>query len=81
MIEESGRTPTVRNLGITLRLPGQPETSALELDPGERVLELLRLYLADDVPVIYSSNVFQNDCFKKPVPRRTWMCPSRSMCC
>ncbi len=65
MIEESGRTPTVRNLGITLRLPGQPETSALELDPGERVLELLRLYLADDVPVIYSSNVFPERLFQE----------------
>lgn len=58
MIEESGRKPSIQNLGLTTRPATPIETSTLNLATDEMVLEMLRLYLADGDPVIYSNNVF-----------------------
>lgn len=58
MIEDSGREPRVEKISITRRAAVEDEEVALELNPGEEVLELIRLYYADGVPVIYSRNMF-----------------------
>jgi len=58
MIEDSGRLPSVDNLGVRSRPPSPGEIEALELAPEETVLEILRLYRADGEPVIHSNNIF-----------------------
>jgi GntR family transcriptional regulator len=56
MIEKSGRKATVTTLSIRSRLPVDEECDKLQSPPGEPVVELICLFLADDQPAIYSVN-------------------------
>jgi GntR family transcriptional regulator len=54
MIREAGFTPSVRILSIRAREADEVERSALKLAKGDEVLEVERVRLADDKPVVYS---------------------------
>jgi GntR family transcriptional regulator len=54
MIREAGHEPGVTVLGRTVRAPTALERETLDLGDGEQVLELERVRLADQRPVIYS---------------------------
>ncbi len=58
MLEESGRKVTVELLGIKSYPAGEEESRLLKTGRSTEVVELLRLYRADERPVIYSRNIF-----------------------
>jgi DNA-binding GntR family transcriptional regulator len=53
-----GRVPSSRLLGRDVREPGPAEASRLQLAPGEAVIALRRLRVADDEPVAIEEAVF-----------------------
>jgi GntR family transcriptional regulator len=57
MIEDSGRTPQIKPVRVEIRTANNQEQAALEINKGDQVLSLLRLFLADSQPVIYSENI------------------------
>jgi GntR family transcriptional regulator len=57
MISDSGRTPSVLTLQITKRAPSASEANILEIPSHEPVIALVRVFLADLQPVIYSTNI------------------------
>ena len=54
MIREAGHEPSVTVISKLAREPSEVERSRLDLPDGERVLELERVRMADQRPVIYS---------------------------
>jgi GntR family transcriptional regulator len=56
LIESSGYQPSINSLSIKRRSSTEHEALLLDIPPGEEVLELRRLFYADDNPVILASN-------------------------
>jgi GntR family transcriptional regulator len=54
-----GRTPSSRLLAREVREPRPAEASRLQLDPGEEVIAVRRLRVADDEPVAIEEAVFR----------------------
>jgi GntR family transcriptional regulator len=54
MIREAGHEPSVTVISKVVRDPGEGERERLDLPEGEQVLELERVRMADQRPVIYS---------------------------
>lgn len=57
MIEDSGRVPSIKAISIQRRPPLPQEIEALEISSGDPVFAMVRLFLADEHPVIFSTNV------------------------
>ncbi len=58
LIEESGHTPHIRVGSAEVRRCTEHEKEHLDLqDPEEDVFEIVRIFLADNEPVIYTKNV------------------------
>jgi len=56
LIEESGRKPSIQPLALEHRPATSAEAWGLHLAPGDPVVSLVRLFYADQQPVIYSMN-------------------------
>jgi len=56
MIEDGGRIPTVNKISVEKRFPTQAEIDILDIAQDVQIISLLRLYLADGQPVVYSNN-------------------------
>ncbi|MFM8320888.1 MAG: GntR family transcriptional regulator [Chloroflexota bacterium] len=54
LIEDSGRKPSIRPLALERRPATADEARGLHIAPGEAVISLVRLFNADQHPVIYS---------------------------
>jgi len=61
-MRRQGRVPTSRVVRRTLRPPGEPERSDLQVARGEEVVELCRVRLADGVPVALETAVLAPRC-------------------
>lgn len=57
LIRETGRESRIEVMSRDIRPGTDIECSQLEIDPGDSVFELVRIFYADDDPVIYTSNV------------------------
>ena len=57
LVKETGRTPRVEMISSAMRAANKTETEGLELTTGDAVFEIVRLFYADDDPVIYTVNV------------------------
>lgn len=57
LIEASGRTPSIRGVSIEKRRATEEEAAVLEIGLAEDVVSIVRLFFADDRPVIFSTNV------------------------
>jgi GntR family transcriptional regulator len=68
MIEDSGRTPQIKPIRVEIRAATSLEQDALEINQGDRVLSILRLFLADNQPVIFSLNIIPATFCKKSEP-------------
>jgi len=66
LISESGHTPDVRGLGSFTRQPSIKEIQSLELDQNHQVYVLERLFYADQIPVIFSTNIIPISYFIDP---------------
>lgn len=63
MIKDSGRTPTLHIIQISQRIPNSTELRVLEINANEAVTVLVRVFLADSQPVIYSTNIIPSKFF------------------
>jgi GntR family transcriptional regulator len=57
IIENSGRKATIEGISIQPRPTTETETAWLNLPPGEMALEMVRLFRADNQPVVLSTNL------------------------
>ncbi len=57
IIANSGRQATIRKILAERRTATTPEAARLNITPETAVLELVRLFLADNQPVVFSTNV------------------------
>ena len=57
IIEANGHQTSIEALKVERRAATHEESCALEIDEGEQVLDIVRLFCADEIPVIYSINV------------------------
>ncbi len=67
MLEETGRKARIELLGIRQRPAGSEDAHFLNVRTHTEIVEVKRLYLADDKPVIYSRNLFLRSALKKGV--------------
>ncbi len=65
MLEENGRKVKIELLGIHQRPAGSDDAHLLNVSAHTEIVEVKRLYLADNTPVIYSRNVFPRSALKK----------------
>ena len=56
-----GSVPTTRLLHVQWVYPEETDARELNCEPGEQVLEIVRLRLADDIPVMLETNRFPAD--------------------
>lgn len=57
LIEDSGRKASILVLNADRRPATAREASLLQIDLGSEVISLVRIFLADEAPAIYSTNV------------------------
>jgi DNA-binding GntR family transcriptional regulator len=57
IIETNGYKPTIKTIAIEKKASTEKEALALAIDPGEDLLSLVRLFYADERPVILANNV------------------------
>lgn len=57
LIENNGSKPLIQPISITRKPASEKEAQALAVEVGEPLLLFKRLFLADQVPVIYSNNL------------------------
>jgi len=67
IIETNGYKPTIKSLSIEKRSATEEETAALAVEPGDELLSLTRLFLADDRPVILARNIIPSEFLREPV--------------
>jgi GntR family transcriptional regulator len=67
LIENNGFSPAICSLSITQNVATQKEAQVLALEPGEPLVRLKRLFLADDRPVILANNVVPLSYFRVPI--------------
>ena len=58
LIESNGYTPSIQFISKKIRPATEQEAELLSVEPGERLLSLRRLFLADEKPVILTHNLF-----------------------
>lgn len=63
LIQESGRVPDIQYINGSTRQSTDLEQATLELDMPQPVFVLERLFLADGIPAIYSTNVIPSALF------------------
>lgn len=63
LITESGYKPTIQPISMMVRDATAGEASVLNLLPGEPVVVLVRLFLADERPFILATNVMPQNLF------------------
>ena len=68
MIKASGRVCRITPVSVELRSAADEEAAALEIEPGEQVLAVLRHFYADEQPVIASSNLIPARLVTHPGP-------------
>ena len=67
LIQANGQQPTIHTVSIEQRLATPLEEQALHLLPRTEILSLLRLFLADDQPVILAKNVLATSLIKTEI--------------
>lgn len=67
LIESNGFTPTIKVLSIGRRAATEKEAASLAIEPGEELLEMVRLFCADGKPVILANNVVPASFVREPV--------------
>ncbi len=58
LIEANGYQPSIKTLSIESRTPTEQEAAKLEIAPDEMVIAMSRLFCADDIAVIFVTNLF-----------------------
>jgi len=67
IIEANGYKPTIKSLSIEQKPASKTDANSLAIEAGAEVLSLVRLFFADDRPVILARNIIPVSFFRKPV--------------
>jgi GntR family transcriptional regulator len=67
LIEGNGYNASIRSLSIERRAATEREALALALEPGDELLSMHRLFLADGQPVILANNVIPFNLLRTPM--------------
>jgi GntR family transcriptional regulator len=63
LITESGYQPTIQPISMLQREAAEAEAELLNLEPGDPVMVLVRLFLADERPFILATNIIPQALF------------------
>jgi len=66
LIKTGGSEPSIRPIDIARRPATEKEAAALNIGPGEQVISVVRLFFADNQPLIFSINVSPTSIFTVP---------------
>jgi GntR family transcriptional regulator len=66
LIESNGYKPLIEPLSMELRVATEKESTALALEPQEKLLSMTRLFHADDRPVILANNAIPASFLRVP---------------
>ena len=69
LIESNGFSPTIQFISSDVRVANDEEARMLSVEPGEQLLSLKRLFLADETPVILTQNYFPHSLLRVPVEK------------
>ena len=58
LIQANGFQPTIETLSLTKRSASPAEMQSLDIEAGSQVISMVRLFSANDRPVIHATNVF-----------------------
>ena len=64
LIKSNGFSPSIQLISKEIRIPTEEETEMLTIEPGDRLLSLQRLFLANEKPVILTYNLFPLTLFR-----------------
>jgi GntR family transcriptional regulator len=78
MLTALGYTVTTTVLSVAEKLATDDQARALELEPGAAVIELVRLRLGNDEPLVFSTNVIPREVLPGPIAHRDWSAPITS---
>jgi DNA-binding GntR family transcriptional regulator len=67
LIESNGYKPSIQSLAIEKRPATEKEAVVLAIEPGDPLLLMRRLFLADGKPVILANNVSPLSLFREPI--------------
>lgn len=67
IIEANGYKPTIKSLSLEQRPASETEANSLAIEAGAEVLSLVRMFFADDQPVILAKNVIPFSFLREPV--------------
>lgn len=67
LIENNGYTPSIRSTLMERRSATEKEALSLALEPGDELLSLRRLFLADQQPVVLAHNVIPFSLLREPM--------------
>ncbi len=79
LIESNGRVPSIQVVAREERPATEQEALALDIAPGEGLLSIYRLFLADEQPVILACNLFPVALFGDAVQALDGSLPIREM--
>jgi GntR family transcriptional regulator len=79
LIESNGFTPSIKMLSIERRAATEKEATSLAIEPGEELLVLVRLFYADDKPVILANNVVPASFVYEPIDQIDGHLPIREI--
>lgn len=75
LIREHGYTPTIRLLSVDEQPAGPDLAAELKLDPAEPVLNVQKLFLADEQPVIFTLTYIPKNIMKRPYTTNDFRAP------
>jgi GntR family transcriptional regulator len=67
LIESNGFSPSIQFISSEVRGATDEEAQMLSVEPGEQLLSLQRLFLADEIPAILTYNIFPRSLLRVPV--------------
>jgi GntR family transcriptional regulator len=67
LIESNGFAPSIKPLSVGLRMASEKEAVSLSIESGEELLSMVRLFYADDKPVILANNVVPASFLREPI--------------
>lgn len=79
LIESNGYKPIIKTLSIDYRKATEKESTALALEPQEKLLSMSRLFHADNQPVILANNVIPASFLTVPLERIDGHIPIREI--
>ncbi len=79
LIEANNYKPSIQTISIQERTATSDEAIQLEIIPQSNVISIVRLFCADDRPVIYATNLFPKELFNVDVNRLNGNLPIHEM--